>query len=289
MTGFRGRLFGALLALVVVGVAIVLVAGGGGQGDRTAAPVVWAVGDGGVVGPQDDRLAQMIERQGIDRLLYLGDVYETGTAEEFRDRYHPSFGRFKEITHPVPGNHEWEARAEGYDPYWADLKRRNGGRHYYSFDVEGWHFVALNTEEPIGPGSPQFDWLTRDLAERRDNCTVAISHSPRYTVGEHGYDEDLAPVWSELSGKAVALLSGHDHNYQRMEPEDGLTQFVVGAGGRQLYPVEEDHWRLATSDDDSFGALRLMLREGRIDYEYVTLDGGRQDSGRLACSPVTAR
>jgi len=287
-----GRAASAARGLLAAAAAALLLAGCGNDADSSRGePVaatgdsIWVVGDGGVSEPDDDRVAEMIERQGIARLLYLGDVYQTGTAAEFRDFYDPSFGRFKEITRPVPGNHEWPGRAEGYDPYWADLLRSNGGRHYYSFDVGSWHFVALNSEEPIGPGSPQFAWLQRDLAGRRGNCAIAMTHSPRYTVGRHGYDETLAPVWDELSGKAVALLSGHDHNYQRLKPEDGITQFVVGAGGRALYDVDEDHRRLAASDDDSFGALRLELKGGRADYTYVTVDAGEGDSGSLRCSP----
>jgi hypothetical protein len=259
---------------------------GGGESTAVGGPAkaVWVVGDGGVSGPEDDRVAAMIEEAGPGRLLYLGDVYETGTPEDFSDHYDPSFGRFKSITYPTPGNHEWPNRRQGYDRYWSDLLRRSGGRHYYSFDVGGWHFVSLNSEERIGPRSSQLAWLRRHLEQRGGNCTIAMVHSPRYTVGEHGYDESLAPAWKLLRGKAVAVLSGHDHNYQRMRPENGLTQFVVGTGGRLLYPVEESHWRLAASNDESFGALRLDLGERRADYAFISVDGRREDAGSLTCS-----
>ena len=281
------RLIAALVAFTLALAAAGCGDDGDGEARRAAASGdVWVVGDGGVAQPDDDRLAQMIESRGAGRFVYLGDVYETGTATEFREHYDRAFGRFKPITHPIPGNHEWPNRGAGYDRYWSDLMRRNGGRHYYSFDVGRWHFVALNTEEPVGPGSPQFAWLERDLAGRRDNCTIAVSHSPRYTLGLHGYDESLAPVWEALSGKAVALMSGHDHNYQRLKPEDGITQFVIGSGGRARYDVDDDHWRLADSDDQHFGALRLRLSAGRADYAFITADGRQEDAGSLTCSPA---
>jgi hypothetical protein len=271
--------------------------GGGDGGAETPVPEVgrsaeleggvWVVGDGAVPGEADDRLAKMIEGHGVDQFLYLGDVYDHGTAEEFRSNYDTAFGRFKDRTYPVPGNHDWPNHAEGYDVYFAELMRRNRGRHYYAFDIGRWHFVALNTEEPVGPGSPQFKWLRRHLAKRPDNCTMVISHAPRLNAGEHGEDAEMTAVWKQLlRGKAVAVLSGHDHDYQRFEPEDGITQIIVGTGGRGLYDVREDDSRLAASDDKTFGALRMELAKGRASYDFVTIDARSLDSGTLSCDPA---
>ncbi|MDQ3647052.1 MAG: hypothetical protein M3433_00415 [Actinomycetota bacterium] len=128
------------------------------------AVTVWAVGDGGVAGPEDDQLAARMETEPVDRFIYLGDVYETGTAGEFATQYHPSFGRFKAKSSPTIGNHEWANRAVGYDPYWGALApQQAGGGHYYSFDFGGWHFISLSTEEPGGAGSAQLAWLRGDL------------------------------------------------------------------------------------------------------------------------------
>lgn len=76
-----------------------------------------AVGDSADGGERPTRVAEMIERQRPDRLLYLGDVYERGTHEEWDEHYEPAFGRFASITAPTPGNHEWYLRDEGYRPY----------------------------------------------------------------------------------------------------------------------------------------------------------------------------
>ncbi len=43
-------------------------------------------------------MAALVRRGRPDRFLYLGDVYETGTAQEFRRWYHPRFGRLARIT-----------------------------------------------------------------------------------------------------------------------------------------------------------------------------------------------
>ena len=80
-------------------------------------------------------------------------------AEEYRTLYHPSWGRFKRITHPTPGNHEWGNRSVGYDPYWGKRAPRHRGGHYYSFNIGRWHFVSLNSHEDSGPRSSQAAWL----------------------------------------------------------------------------------------------------------------------------------
>ena len=41
-------------------------------------------------------------------VFVLGDnVYFDGTYSEFINRYHPTWGRHKDRTQPVPGNHEY--------------------------------------------------------------------------------------------------------------------------------------------------------------------------------------
>ena len=55
-------------------------------------------------------------------MLYLGDVYDSGTAGGVREQLPPAYGRFDKITAPTPGNHDWPNHDEGYDPYW---KRAN--------------------------------------------------------------------------------------------------------------------------------------------------------------------
>jgi hypothetical protein len=125
------------------------------------------VGDGGVSGPEDDSLASWVAEEGIDRLLYLGDVYESGTAEEFETNYASSWGRFRRLTSPTPGNHEWGRREEGYDRYWGRRALGARGAHYYSFNLDGWHFVSLNSEEDTDASSPQVAWLRRDLSRYR--------------------------------------------------------------------------------------------------------------------------
>src|SRR5688500_13580545 len=90
----------------------------------TAPVTIWAVGDGADGGATAKRLARLIERDDPNRLLYLGDVYDRGTREEFRRNYHSVYGALAKKTAPTPGNHEWPRHLQGYDPYWRSITGR---------------------------------------------------------------------------------------------------------------------------------------------------------------------
>ena len=159
-------------------------------------------------------------------VLALGDTqYEDGAYEKFVASYDPSWGRVKSITKPAPGNHEYESPgATGYYRYFgrAAGDPRKG---YYSFDVGRWHLIALNSNcsavGGCGAGSPQEQWLRRDLAAHPAACTLAYWHHPRFSSGLHGSDSTYTAFWQALyDAGADVVLSGHDHDYERFARAD---------------------------------------------------------------------
>lgn len=285
----------AALGVLAAGGALVAVGCGERPEERLARPphgvvieparhrraVVWAVGDGADGGAAARSVAALLRRSRVDRLLYLGDVYEHGTAEEFRRNFAAVYGRMAARTAPTPGNHEWPSHLTGYDRYW----RRVTGRPmpaYYAFDLAGWHILSLNSEAPHGEGSRQLRWLRAQL-RRPGTCRIAFWHRPRYSQGRHGDQEDVEPFWRALAGRAALVVNGHDHDMQRFRPIRGITELVSGAGGRQLYEVERGDPRLAFADDSRYGALRLELSPGLARHAFVAADGRVLDSGRARC------
>jgi calcineurin-like phosphoesterase family protein len=230
---------------------------------------VWAVGDGDA-SPAGRAVARLIRRGRPTRLLYLGDVYDTGSASDFREQFAPSYGRLRRRTLPTPGNHDWPQHADGYDPYWKAVA---GGRppSHYAVSIAGWRIISLNSEEPMGPGSEQGRWLARRLTGK-GTCRIAFWHRPRYSAGLHGDQPDIAPLWTALRGHAALVVNGHDHDMQHFRRHDGITQLVAGSGGHGIYPVRPDP-RLVWSDDQHFGALRIRLRRGRAALAFVSTAG----------------
>jgi calcineurin-like phosphoesterase family protein len=259
--------------------------GGGGAGPSNAPTareaVVWAVGDGAADRSAARGVVARMADGRVDRLLYLGDVYEEGTAEEFTRFYGPTYGRFAKVTSPTPGNHEWPLHREGYDPYWRKALGATPAS-FYSLRVGGWQIVSLNSESAHGAGSAQVRWLERAVSGP-GNCRIAFWHRPRYNAGTvHGDAPDIEPLWAALRGHARIVLNGHEHNMQRFARRDGITEFISGAGGRDHYGVR-DRPDLRFADTEHFGALRLALEPRRARWAFVGIDGTTLDSGTIRC------
>jgi len=250
----------------------------------TASATVWALGDADTT-PLGRALAPTVSRARPDLFLYLGDVYERGTADEFRRRYHPLYGQLARRTLPTPGNHEWPLRDAGYRRYW----RAAHGRAIPDWQkrrIGGWEILSLNSEAPYGPGSAQLAWLRRASA-RAGTCRIAIFHRPRFSTGWHGDQADMAPLWNALRGRARLVLSGHDHDMQRFADRDGLRQLVAGAGGRPNIPLAvRSQAKLVFSERLRPGALRLRLSPGRASIDFVATSGRVLDRSSATCRPL---
>ena len=146
--------------------------------------------------------------------------------------------RFRGRTRAALGNHEYGTGTAAAAIAYFGLPRRG----YYSYELGDWHVVVLNSNcRPAGgcgPGSPQQRWLAADLREHPTRCAVAYMHHPRFSSGIHGSDPTIAALWTTLSrGGVDVVLAGHDHHYERFAPFEGIRSFVVGTGGRSLYPT----------------------------------------------------
>jgi len=251
--------------------------------------------------------AEEILEQPLDAVLALGDLqYENGVVDDFRRFYDRTWGRFRVITHPVPGNHEYDVIprvADGYFSYWngtaLDGPAGRRDRGYYSFNLRDWHFVALNSNceyVPCFAGSPQERWLREDLQANTKPCTLAYWHHPRFSSGPSGRNEQLRPFWQALYDfNADVVLVAHDHLYERLRPLNpdgapdelrGLRQLTVGTGGRHLDSFSVA--ALSASEFRSraqFGVLLMTLGAGRYSWNWVTIDNSATagDSGSATC------
>lgn len=254
--------------------------GGFEASDYTAeSATVWAVGDGADAAQAGLETGLSIP-DDIDRFLYLGDVYEDGTLDEFNQNYEPAYGHLNGVAAPTIGNHEWPNFESGYAPYWEEATDTLPPQ-YYAFKLAGWEFVNLNSERI---SSRQLEWLEDELSEP-GTCRLAYWHTPRYSAGFHPDEEKVEPFWQELEGRAALIVNGHDHNTQRFKPIRGLTQIIAGGGGHELYNVDEGDKRLAFSYDTGTSALRIELEPGRAEYEVVA-DEGVIDRGEIGCEKL---
>ncbi|MFL5839126.1 MAG: Ig-like domain-containing protein, partial [Thermoleophilaceae bacterium] len=258
--------------------------------------VLAAAGDGAGGETSEQTVVDRIKSWSPNLFLYLGDVYEKGAPTEFKNWYgSPSstfYGQFRSITDPVVGNHEYSssAGAAGYFDFWDNIP------HYYSFNANGWHFIALDSTSQFGQtasGSPMYNWLQNDLRTNRTTCMVAYWHHPPFNIGAEGYSTRMDEIWNLLASQHVAMaLTGHDHDYQRWVPLDGtgnassngVTEFVAGTGGHSEQSFVGTDPRVAAAfSNTQFGALRMELNSSGAAYQFVTAAGQRLDSGSVQC------
>ncbi len=319
--------------LLVLGLVTVSCAEGPRDEPRqgAGAPVIAAVGDLACNSlPTDharrcryDQVAEAIREISPDAYLALGDLqYLHGAYEDFLAYYDRYFADLKPLTYPVPGNHEtYTLYAEGYYDYFGDRAHPPGG--WYSFDLGGWHLVALNSQlckgstwtpelgqrAPItkstaidagcGPGTPEYEWLKRDLVTHPAECTLAYLHHPLFGIEPYPqgvFLYQLQPLYELLDQQGVdVVLAGHMHDYQRFAPMDafgrpdpnGLRQFVVGTGGStyEELPEGEAAANREAGQDRSFGVLKMTLLDGGYDWEFVAAPGEEpyEDAGHADC------
>jgi 3',5'-cyclic-AMP phosphodiesterase len=114
------------------------------------------------------------------------------------------------------------------------MERLGMERSYYSFDAFGWHFVVLDSIDPIdsshGPSyvpridEQQLEWLRFDLGAHAGKPTVAVSHIPAFSqLGQIRGDAGMPSVHDRVlhNGRDLrlilerhqvrALLQGHIH------------------------------------------------------------------------------
>jgi hypothetical protein len=89
------------------------------------------------------------------------------------------------------------------------------------------------------------------------------------------------------------VLSGHDHDYERFAPQDpygsndsarGISQFVVGTGGKSHYPFGTIQANSQVRNATTYGELKLTLHPDSYTWKFVPVAGKTfTDSGTKAC------
>ena len=270
-------------------------------------------GNGTVANCRQKYTSDLLVNGNFAAVLPLGDnQYYCGGYQAFLQSYDLSWGRVKEITRPVVGNHEYiktadpsgpstdctslnEGAAGYFDYFGAAAGERAQG--YYSYDIGDWHLIALNSNcGDVGgcnPSSPQGQWLQADLAAHANSCTLAYWHIPLFSSGGRA-ENNSRDLWQILyDHKVDVILNGHDHIYERFLPQRpdgtvelarGMRQFTVGTGGANLTTLPLLAANSEVRNADTYGILKLALHPTSYDWQFVP-EAGRtfSDAGTGFC------
>ncbi|KPJ63583.1 hypothetical protein AMK68_03660 [candidate division KD3-62 bacterium DG_56] len=227
-----------------------------------------------------ERFQQMLtEIDGLDPapglIIHTGDVTELGTREQV-EAFAALIGECRDRFYAVAGNHDVRWTDLGSDELAALLLPtapvdRPEGRLYYAFDLEGVHFVALDTSitwEQHGMLDPQqVDWLKAVRGRQTEGTPLVVlcHHPPVVPEGNAipGWDQSALAA-GRLAGKKAGptvVLCGHGHQTRAWRCE-GVT-FVMTGGTYQ----DNAGYRVITVDDD-----RITSRLRRWANPEVTLD-----------------
>jgi Calcineurin-like phosphoesterase len=228
------------------------------------------IGDsGGVKRPE----AQMLVAQGMEQSLtgatakptfcyHVGDVvYYNGEIVDYWAQFYEPYEHYPLPIVAIPGNHDGELltkQSKTLDGFHENFmakpsiytdESRDSGRMAMSLPYFYWTLltpfatiVGLYTNVPEGGkiDDDQRAWFRNEMkTAAKDKALVVALHHPVYSFDDHHSGSatmawELQEAINESRRVPNMVLTGHVHNYQRVEFKSGNTTipfFVIGSGG----------------------------------------------------------
>ena len=209
-----------------------------------------AMGDYGGGGPGEVQNAANIGAAGTQFIQTLGDnVYPsaglpdpnfTTTYSDFDTHFYKEMGPdvSTQAFFPANGNKDYYANGQ----FWVNFPMPGTNHEWYSYNWGDAHISVIDSEQPMGPGSAQYQWLQSDLAANQSEKwrIIAIQRPPYSSTSPNSSSQLAQALIPMFQGYRVNLvLSGNSHNYERSYPllngvqdnTNGITYIVSGAGG----------------------------------------------------------
>lgn len=250
----------------------------------TGAPLVrfTVVGDVGTGDSEEYETAaamtNLLHDGPIDGLVLLGDnVYPDGDPERLDETVFIPFGSIlysgTELL-PVLGNHDIR---DGNGP--GQLEAFGLEKSWYSKQFDDLLFIGLDSTIPAD--WRQLLWLEETLSSSDSRWIIVAMHHSPYSAGAHGVHEpsieNLVPLFEKYDVDLV--LSGHDHDYQRSKPLNGVTYVVSGAGAK-IRPTSSEDFTAVSWSVHHFVELRVYedeimgmayAQDGRVFDDFIVV------------------
>ena len=158
----------------------------------------------------------------------------------------------------------------------------SGNERYYDFIRGPVHFFVVNSDPSETNGrtstSTQATWLRTQLAASTSPWKIVYMHHPPYSSGStHGSEVELR--WPYEAWGATAVISGHDHIYERVirdDNSDGVKLSVFRSGNRGARPLQFYHSCAGKPGANSanYGAQFIEADNTNITFEFSSIAGG---------------
>jgi hypothetical protein len=223
-----------------------------------------------------------------DFVVMLGDnVYDGGTPEDYRRKFELPYEPLLEDGvdfYATIGNHD-AVNQPHYPPF------NMGGRRYYTFaadqsllarladtDVQ---FFMIDTETL---DRPQLVWLNREMGRSDADWKIPVFHRPIYTSGRYAtpariFRNALEPVFLRHGVKVA--LSGHEHFYERIRPQQGITYFISGGAGSLREGDIRRTGLTAAGFDIDYHFMLFEVIGDELFYQAISRTGHSIDAGSV--------
>jgi predicted phosphodiesterase len=175
------------------------------------------------------------------------------------------------------GNHD-KAANRSYPPW------NMNGRRYYTFAVRNVRFFALDSNRP---DRAELAWVEQALRSATEDWKICYFHHPLYSNGEkHTPALELRVLLEPLFVRhgVDVVFSGHQHVYERLRPQEGITYFVTGSAGDDVRSLRRSADTAASFDrEQTFTAVEVS--GGDLFYETVSASGVTVDAGGIHKQP----
>jgi predicted phosphodiesterase len=226
-----------------------------------------------------DEMELYRETVNFNFVIMLGDnIYGGHRPEDFRRKfeapYHPLLDAGVKFYASL-GNHDDPNDERLYKPF------NMGGQRYYTFKKGDVQFFALDSNY-MDPR--QLDWLAQNLQRSKAKWKIAYFHHPLYSDGHsHGPDLDLrsqlVPLFRQYGVNVV--FSGHEHVYERMQPEDSIYYFVLGNSGKLKTHDFRSYQGMEKGFDTDRCFMLVEIAGDKLYFQTISRTGHTVDSGVL--------
>lgn len=290
--GLTRRQFVGGLGAAASGIALAGLSGLRGPVDAAASNhrVRFAViGDSGTADQVQYEVAGEIARahrkKPLDLIVMAGDnVYPNGTRQYFADRFERPYESLLDAGIPfqaVLGNHDVIA---GTDDQLAYPLFNMNGQRYRSLRLGEslFEFFFLDSNEP---DDDQVAWFDAALEASNALWRVVVMHHPIFSAATTypPYERLIRKVQPVLElRRPPVVITGHDHMYQRLVPQDDVRYFVSGgAGDVREGALDYTSPKLARGFDRDGHFMLFEADSQRLKFRAVSARGEIVDKGRL--------
>lgn len=229
--------------------------------------------------PQYELAAKLVEyRQSFafEFVLTVGDnIYDGSAPRDFESKFERPYKPLLDAGvkfYATLGNHD-KPNESFYKPFNMD------GQQYYTFKKGNVRFFALDTNT-MNPR--QFAWLEKELQNAGSDWIICYFHHPLYSSAAfHGSSTELRLVLEPLLVKyeVQVVFAGHNHVYERVKPQKGITYFTEGASGSLRAGDLRKTALTAVGYDQDRSFMLVEIAGDELHFQTVSRTGQTVDSG----------